>query len=362
MSPKAKSRGNGQGSVYRSKDGRTWTAQAVVGYRVPTKEGGQPIPVKRRKSGFKTKAEAMAYLPRLKTLQPLSPDATLKSVYDAWEAMYSPRIVPSTMVCYRAAFGHFQKLHPVYIRKISAADLQQCMDDCPSGKRTNENMKCVAGLLWAYAMDCNLVEKNITENLYIGKHKTVKRRPLTETEINQIRSAIGKERYAEYIYCLCYLGFRPGEFLALRKSDFVTVDGIDFLIGGGKTEAGTDRTVIIPPQILDFVRERLFVPGTDLLFPQYVFRRNHDELLSMKPMSHAYFREDVFKPILTRLGLDATKTPYSARHSYSDKLKHATGDDKTKADLMGHTDYAFTRQNYQSTDLDELLDVATSME
>ena len=29
---------------------------------------------------------------------------------------------------------------------------------------------------------------------------------------------------------------------------------------------------------------------------------------------------------------------------------------------MGHTDYAFTRSHYQSTDMDDLLDVATSIE
>ena len=37
-------------------------------------------------------------------------------------------------------------------------------------------------------------------------------------------------------------------------------------------------------------------------------------------------------------------------------------DPKTKAGLMGHTDYAFTQSHYQSTDLDDLITVAVSME
>ena len=78
-------------------------------------------------------------------------------------------------------------------------------------------------------------------------------------------------------------------------------------------------------------------------------------------MHHSYFREHVFKPMMSRLGIAEGKVPYAARHTYSDKLKHADGDDKTKAGLMGHTDYAFTRSHYQSTDMDDLLNVATSI-
>ena len=47
MLPKHKTRGNGQGTAY--KRGNTWEAQVIVGYSDPKKEGGQPIPIKRRK-------------------------------------------------------------------------------------------------------------------------------------------------------------------------------------------------------------------------------------------------------------------------------------------------------------------------
>ena len=59
---------------------------------------------------------------------------------------------------------------------------------------------------------------------------------------------------------------------------------------------------------------------------------------------------------------DFHASPTSARHTYSDKLKGATGSDKAKAGLMGHTDYAFTQSKYQSTSIDDLLEVVTSIE
>ena len=60
-----KQRGNGQGTAYKSPNGKSWTAQAVVGYRSSSVPGHQPIPIKRKKSGFHTKADALAYVPIL---------------------------------------------------------------------------------------------------------------------------------------------------------------------------------------------------------------------------------------------------------------------------------------------------------
>ena len=50
-----KVRGNGQGCAYKSQNGKSWIAQAVIGYRASGKENGQPVPIKRKKSGFATK-------------------------------------------------------------------------------------------------------------------------------------------------------------------------------------------------------------------------------------------------------------------------------------------------------------------
>ena len=359
---KTKSRANGTGTA--RKRGRTWTAIVTVGWKT-SPDGSHLIAIQRTCGGFTSRKDALNYCPTLLAAgeSPARERYTLQNLFDEWDPYYSPRVGESTMVCYRSAFKHFLRLHPVYMDLITAADLQSCMDACPSGKRTHQNMKVVSRLLWAYALDKNIIEKDITENLYIGKHQTTQRDPLTEKEISVIRSAIGRERYAEYIYCLCYLGFRPGEFLALKKSDFITEDGIDLLVGGSKTDAGRNRRVVIPPQILDIVRSRLYVPGTDLLFPQYHFNRKKiPQLVEFKPMDDAYFRVEVFRPMMDRLGIASGKVPYCARHSYSDKLKRAEGDDKTKASLMGHTDYAFTQSHYQSTDLEDLLAVAVSME
>ena len=180
--------------------------------------------------------------------------------------------------------------------------------------------------------------------------------------MDAIRSAIGTEPYADYVYALCYLGFRPGEFLALKKSDYHMDQDLAYLTGGSKTDAGRDRRVPVPSQIMAIIQQRLDTPGTDLLFPMLTYSRKADHAFTgYRQMSDAYFRELVFKPMMQRLGIAPGKVPYCARHTYSDKLKAAAGDDKAKAAIMGHTDYDFTRKRYQSTTLDDIRDVANSI-
>ena len=363
---RTKTRGNGTGSAY--KRGGSWVAQVIVDWRVPADESKRLIPVKVTKGGFKTRDKALQYCPILKAEYngPTASDMTLQQVFDAWEPWYAPRVDSSTMAGYRAAYNYFAKLHPLKIVDISADQLQKCMDDCPRGKRTHQNMKVVAGLLWKYAKSKHIVSQVESEILYTGKGQSKKREALTDIEVEKIRQAIGKYRYADYIYALCYLGYRPGEMLELRKDQVIEHEGRLFLVEGKKTTAGINRTVPVHKKIENIVRDRLMVPGTDLIFPQYTFAKPSKErpvapFTGFKEMSDNYFRENAFKPIMASLGIAEGKVPYGARHTFSNKLKDAEGNDIDKARLIGHSDYTFTQTKYQSTDLDELAAVMDSI-
>lgn len=355
---KPKSRGNKQGSIYYRSNRKCWEIQITVGWQKPKKEGGHLIPKKKRYSGYKTKKEAIAALNKfLNGENPVEDKSTLDEIFMKWKAFYAPRVKEKTMKGYEQAYNHFNELKYRRIATITAPELQSCMDSCTAGKRTHQLMKVTAGLIWAYAIDLDIVPKDVTANLYIGKHKTTKRQPLSQDDINAIKSLVGTVQYAEYIYALCYLGYRPGEFLEIKK-DQVKCETIDneevyYIVEGIKTEAGEDRIVVVPKQILAIIKERLSVEGTEYLFPMYRYRIHTDQFIGFKKMSTNYFNESVFKPITDQLGIIG-KVPYSARHTYANKLKKAEGDDKDKASLIGHTSLNFTRQQYMSSELEDL--------
>ena len=136
---KTKMRGNGQGTAFKSPNGKSWTALVVV---------YNPSRKTKKKSGFPSSSAALAYCPimraELLNAEPKMEPKTLKQVYDEWEPWYEPRV--KSVAGYRAAFNHFSPLHERLIDTISAGDLQKCMDDCKQGKRTHQMMKVTAGL------------------------------------------------------------------------------------------------------------------------------------------------------------------------------------------------------------------------
>ena len=364
---KPKSRGNKTGTVFYRKDRQTWCAQIVVGWKPPEKEGGRLIAIKKTIGGYKTKKEALTALNKLLNGEnPTENKTLLDEVFKSWKEYYATRVSEKTMKNnYEMAYNHFSSLKYRRMDTITAVELQECMDKCTAGKRTHQLMKVVAGLLWAYALDLDIVKKDVTNNLYIGKHEQKPREPLTSAEIELVRRQIGTEIYAPYIYCQCYLGYRPGEFLEITKeqvkSEVIDGEEVYYIVEGIKTDAGRNRRVVVPKQILPIIIERLNAEGTEYLFPQYCYRIHTTEFVRFKKMTTRYYNESAFKPLMNKLGIK-NRVPYSARHSYADKLKHASGDDRDKAALIGHTNYDFTRKQYQSSPLEDLKAVTDTIE
>lgn len=331
-----KTRGNGTGTAY--KRGPTWTARVVSGWKI---HDGKKTAVYRTKGGFKTKKEALAFCPELLLGQPQRQSSiSFDELYHLWANEYSERITRSTFLCYQAAHKHFKSIHHYKVAQIRASDLQTCMNACPSGKRTKENMKTLASLLYKYAIQNDIVDKNRAESLYTGSQKKLSREPFTFKELELLKAAMAHEPYAAYVVCMCYLGFRPGEMLALAKSAYDP--RTNCLIGGSKTKAGIDRPVPVSPKIATILSERL-AADSDWLFPR---------LKDGKRMSDNYFRKFCFDPLMERMGFQ-NRVPYSCRHTFSNLLKNVRGSDTDKAALMGHAD-ASTTKSYQEADFESL--------
>lgn len=364
-----KTRANGTGTAFRR--GSTWTASVVVGWKLPKDPSRPKIPVKKTRGGFKTKRDALNYCSQLMLETTSRRRLTLEECWNEWSEPYEKRVGKSTFAGYRSAYGHFKGLQGTFMDLISVTELQKCIDAVP-GHRTKQMMKTTAGLLWRHCVAHDLLDKDITGVLYLGKGQSVQREPLTPEEVEVIKKNIGKYRYAEYIYCLVFLGCRPGEMLELHKDqlhhylkkddDGNIVADIWYLIAGKKTTAGKNRIIPIPAQILDYVLERAWIPGTDLLFPMYQFDRKKEKLVCFKNMTDEYMNKHVFKPMMKDLGIAEGKVPYCARHSYADKLKDADGTDKSKAALIGHSNYLFTQEHYQSDTIEELAALVASFE
>ena len=349
----AKKRGNGQGTAY--KENGTWRACIVLGYEPVEMPDGtvRMIVHRKRKRGFPTKSAALAYCESLRKQSLQIRLLNFLDLYKEWESGYAGRVSKSTMDCYKAAKKYFEPLYFDIFYDIRLEDLQACIDECPKGKRTKENMKALAGLLYKYAIPRKQAENiNLAEFLKIsGESGTYPAFTMDQVRLIQ-KAAAANVPHADDVLCLIYLGFRPVEFFSLTKSSYYKLENDGYLVGGAKTEAGKGRAVTVSPIISDIIRKRL-ESEHEWLFPK-------DDGTQMSP---EYFRDNYFYQVLAITGIQAMPTkekpayyvPYSCRHTFSNMLANVSGADKDKAALIGHEDYTTTKKMYQSAEIENLL-------
>lgn len=327
-----RSRGNGTGSVYQLPS-KSWCAQKVVGKKVT--DAGKVKYIYARKSGFKTKREALEALPTLtrSTQKPVL--KSFQEVYEAWLPVYQRRgRSKSTENCYKAAFKYFKDIYYLPFQDIGIDDLQECIDECPHGKRTKENMKALGTLMYDFAISRRIVQDgiNMASYLFVGGESGVSRFAFTDEDIKTIKNNIGKVKYADYIYSDIYLGFRPSEFIGLSVEDY-NFEG-RYFIAGTKTEAGTNRTVTVSPKIIDIIVSLI---GERTSGP--VFAAPDGSYFGIKE-----YRENFYLALL-EMGLptpenpdgDRKYTPHCCRHTFATLMDKAAGSVNGKLELMGHT-------------------------
>lgn len=353
-----KHRGNGQGSVY--KVGKTWTAAKVFGY-IKT-ETGKLRPNKVKKGGFRTKSEALAYLPQMtpkskrRTISKntVTFSTTVKQMYDLWFPVHEARgKSQSTLDCYKAAIKHCVDVWDIPFSEIGIDDWQECIDECERGRRTKENIKTLIRLLYKFAIPRGgtVDGLNLSEYLFVTGENG-RRRPFTTNEVEIIKNNIGVVDYADYIYCHIYLGYRPTEFLTRTIEEHFNKDDM-CIYGGIKTKAGQTRTVTISPKICDYV--------LDIIGDRKVGR-----IFCKKDGTHLTNRRYsiIFSEALKLMGIISTDerklTPYSCRHTFASMADKIAGNDNAKLELMGHTDVE-TLRHYQHADLDSLRQITDNI-
>lgn len=345
-----KKRGNGQGSVFKLDNG-TYIAVVTTGYFL---DDDGKLHRKTRSKVFKKKSDAIAALPGLKTetIKAEKRAVAFKGLYDQW--LPTHRAGKSTIDCYKAAVKYFSPLFATPITEIDVDDLQECIDDCPHGKRTKENMRAVCGLMYKYGIPRHMIPENLNlaTFLHVDGDSAAHRESFTDVQIEKIKKACGVVPQAEIIYIMIHLGFRPSEFLSLRREDYHPDELGGYFIAGAKTDAGKGRLVTVSPKILPYLKQIMPESG-------YIVSNNG------KQYSLQSFSESIFYPALEAIGIDNPMveiaggklrhryTPHTCRHTFATLMKRVAGTDKDKQELIGHASAEMLRY-YQDVNVSDL--------
>ena len=345
-----KRRGNGQGTVI--KRGKTWTAI----YNAATYETDGKVCRRRiSKSGFATKKDAIAFLPSLASkatgVNAVNPDMTFLELYEQWKQQHENDVSHSTMNCYKAAWKYYDNIKFYKVRNIKTITLQECLDKCGKGKRTQENMKALGTMLFRMALSNDLADKNYAEGLVARGERQEPREPFTDVELQKMWKIVNSDDYdyltnhIDIVLILCYTGFRVEEMLNLTLDSFHEDKDWSYFIGGLKTEAGRNRIVGISPKILPLVKRHLK--------KGYIFSETG------KKTAYKHFREDIYYPALEAAGIQK-KVPHCCRHTFATLMKDIDGSDRDKMALIGHASYNQTIE-YTHPNLDGLKKITASL-
>lgn len=340
----AKKRGNGQGTVYKDSKGK-WIAEYTIGW---DEVDGKLTRRMKRKKGFATKNEALAYMPNLKQDLPQQDmNVKFKDLYKKWLDGHTEKVTQSTINCYKSAYKYFTRLYYVEISKIRTEHLQKCIDECPHGRRTKENMKALGTSLWKYAMQLDLVDRNYAEFIYIKKEEVAEKTAFSKAQLDTMWDNVDKIPNIKYVLLLCYTGMRLSEMLGATTANYYPDEG--YFITGIKTEAGKNRTITISPKIKPFFADF----GKD----KHLFT----------DLSDKKFRNDVFYPALQAVGLDVLNekgdhvyTPHCCRHTFATLMKNVDAPATDKQKLIGHAKFEMTA-HYTHTDIDSLKKITDNL-
>ena len=356
--PGRKQRGNGQGSFRKLPDGSYEVTITTEYYWDPY--GKERRHVKRKRTGSTDIRDAEKTVYNLwaeydnQRRGGLPRSATLAQVYAAWEDWYSPDVDDSTMTCYKAAYKHVKHLENYKMADISITDWQTALDKCPAGKRTRQNLKCLIGLLYKYAIPRDLLggkKDNLGPFLKVRYKKgeeNIPRQSLTDDEIALLwETANAGDEDAQDVICLIYLGGRPSEFLDLRIENLSREE--HYVIGGSKTDAGRDRIITISPKIWPWIEARAGERTEGYIFchrdSQY-FRQRY----TLKRWTDARFypaleRAGISNPLVAAGGgtIRHRITPHSCRHTFARLAGRVNAPTENISLLLGHSQTDMSR-------------------
>lgn len=329
---------NGYGTVYKlsGKRRKPFVARKTVGWDDEGKQLYQTL------GYYEKRQDALNALANY-NVNPYdieSSTITFKEVFEKWKINKFEGISRSAINGYNAAFEISSILHDIKFIDIKTMHLQDVIINCSKGHGTLRKIKSLYNQLFKYAMENDIVSKDYSDYVDIGKNTSESTRtPFTKEEINKLFEVEPYIEFVDTILIMIYTGLRIGELLIIKSKD---VDLVHNTIKGGiKTDAGKDRIVPINHKIIPLVENRV--------------NQGHEYfIVSAKKdaMKYNNYYREKFEPIMEQLGMK--HKIHDARHTFATLMNNADANPTSIKKLIGHNSFSTTEKIYTHKDIEEL--------
>lgn len=335
----ARSRPNGTGSVY--KRGKTWTACVTHGYVID--EDGKRKTVKSSKGGFKTKKEAMEYLPELRNIQPRK----IPTLNELW-IQYSgskkyQKLSDSRKEKYEIAWKKLETLWFMRIDLLTTFDLQNAVDSRADTYYTARDLKNLLSKLYQVALPDQYVKTNLSEYIELPDLNAKQQQAFQADEITKLwNDYTAGNWWTGYILLMIYTGMMPGELLDALKSH-IDWQGKQIIGAGKKTKERRETPIVLADFILPVLADLCEHTEGDKLI-----RINKDRFY------------DTYYESLERAGCRRL-TPYSCRHTAATTLALENIPPSVIQKIMRHAKFT-TTERYIHVSIDPMLEAVNRLQ
>lgn len=277
---------------------------------------------------------------------------TLEQVYHHWKKRHFRTLSNASIRNIRYAWSKLESLHKKRFSSIDVDEYQEVIDRNATSYSRQHQIRNVISLLCNYGLRYQIIPFNFGHYLIVDAAKGTPKNIFSDEQILKIAHHADAEGApyaydAQIVLCLIYTGLRPNELFNLRKKSVNIVQ--QYIVGGGKTAAGTNRMIPIPRAISSYISKWYGVLSDEndyLLQTENAAKidldnwrkRNFYPLLSKLKINPPYrYGESPYKPIYV---------PYSCRHTFASLSARAKMDKDVLCKIIGHTDPAFTQQVY----------------
>lgn len=286
----------------------------------------------------------------------------LRKLYEEWSNVYYKTLSSiSSVRTVTAAWEYVDlSIRKMQVTEIRIAQIKGCIENAKridekgitiiATDGTKSRMKSMFNLMFDFACEKEVIEINYSRQFHLkgiqGKIEKTRhdKNPFTMMQEEMMWSDLDYG-YTRMIIINNYSTWRPQELVKLERANIDLENSI--MIGGLKTEAGTNRIVPIHPKIYDLVKyyyDRS--EGKEFLFNDYDGK-------NVSTMSYDKYRGR-FKKVMDRHSL-TDFSPSCPRHTFATRAKEVNMSDMARKLLMGHEIYDTTDKHYTHMDLDKWL-------
>lgn len=333
-------RGNGDGAIFKlsGKRRRPWAVRITVGY---TDEGKQLY----KYIGYYEKKTAAKDALRKYLVNPnglLDKNVTLGEVYERWE-----KESDIVLKNYKSAFNKCSELHRRRMSDIRIAELKDQMKNY--SPTTKKMYKLLMNHLYRYAIEHEIVERNLSEFLTYKTTESKEKSVFTSDEIQTLWNNLDRHRDADIVIILLYSGLRISELLNIRCDD-VHIDE-DHMVGGMKTAAGKNRIIPIHWKIKSLIEKRLAAGNEYLITSPRGKKIDYGNFIRASGTWHR---------ITTDVGV--IHTAHETRHTFITRMDQLGVNKVALKKIVGHTTKSDITDHYTHKSLDELIEVMNQLE